>query len=215
MVGILTPENSGIPQAQINIYLASLPSEDAINEVLTSIQIAIDNSKNNNLDTGTSTESNGHLITSEDIVVQQGIVDQTEDEVIVLQKQLTDIEDQIEQSFLPPTSTPDSDVGSDLPPVPGIIPIVDTTSTPSVTDLNPNATSDPNSANNNNNTNTNTNTDLGNPNTNTDNLNNNNGLPNVDVNNNYDINDNSNNNNYKGIIIQPGPPRLIEGANQY
>jgi len=99
LIGILTPKNSGISQFQIDSFLSNLPLEEAIDEVLASLQTAINNSQT--LDTQTaysqtsSSSSQGvNFVTPDDVVAQQGIVDQTQIQVIALQEQLTQIEEQ-------------------------------------------------------------------------------------------------------------------------
>ncbi|MCX6752665.1 MAG: hypothetical protein NTZ87_04190 [Candidatus Nomurabacteria bacterium] len=211
LVGTLTPENSGISQFQIYIYISTLPSANAIDEVLKSLQAAIDDSKNNN------SQLDIHSVTADDVVVQQGIVEKTQAEVTALEEQLAQIEKQIQQSSSVSTSTPasNSNTDSNSSSVPDITSgSADTTSTSSATNSNSNTTSSASSSNNSDQTNIGSGTDSnsGNQNQNTNNaVGNSNGTGSYD----NGTSSNSNTSNRPGIIIQPGPPRLIEGANQY
>ena len=94
LVGTLTPENSGISQFQIDSFLSNLPSQEAIDEVLVSLQTAIDNSQTLNTQTSSSSREEVTLVTPGDVVAQEEIVDQAQIEVITLQEQLTQIEEQ-------------------------------------------------------------------------------------------------------------------------
>lgn len=145
IVGALTTDNSDFSQLQIYTYSTQLPSVHAIDEIINSLQAAIDNNK---IQTPTDYQPLTPPVSPNDVAVQQTVVTQTQAEITALEKQLAQIEP-------PPV----------VPPAP-----VDTT--------------------NNNQQNQNTNN-----------------FPTV-----YPYTPST-----KGeiIIIQPGPPRLIQGTNQY
>ncbi len=151
IVKSLTPENSGLSQSQIDTYLSQLPSVEEINEVLVSMETAIENANNS----GGSSSS----ITPEDILAEQAAITDAQNQAADLQEQLTQIEQQTDQ-------------GPSLPPE---------------TDI----TTNPNSEN---------------QNTNNGNNSNDYAAP-YDSRNVYRPN--------PSIIIQPGPPELIQGSNQY
>ena len=169
----LTPANSGLSQEQIDMYLSQLPSVDSVDQVLVSIQSAIETSK-----AKTAAESGGSaptapLVTPEEVLAEQKAVVDAQNQMTALQEQLARIEEQISQSS--PNSNSNS--GSTPPPTP---PEVDTSVVPPVP-VNPTPT-DPNN-----------------------------------VGPQYNSEDmlNSIKNRGPSIIVQPGPPRLIQGTNQY
>lgn len=218
LVETLTPGNSGFSQSQIDGYLASLPSENAISEVLVSLQTAIDDSKNNNSQiSNTSTENNQNQgsnivsITPSDVVAQQGVVEEAQAQVALLQQELAQIQNKIEQLSPTPTQAPNSDTNSSSSSFNTTPGSVDTTSNPPDSNSNNNSstpTPSPTSNSDGTDTNTQNNSVQENQNTNTSNNDNNNS-----TNNSYDYN--VDNTNHQGIIIQPGPPQLIQGTNQY
>lgn len=162
VVKILTPENSGLSQAQIDTYSFQFPSINTVNEVLVSIETAIENFNNQ---TSSNPSSDTPPVTTNDVVVQQVVVSQTQTEVVNLQEQLAQIEEQIQQ--LSPVVTPT------IPPI-----------TPTSTDIttDPNTGQDVSSENNTNNVNIYAPREI---------------IPN------------------QGIMVQPGPPRLIQGTDPY
>lgn len=151
-VGSFTVANSGLSQLQINTYLSQLPSVDSINQVLASLQVAIDSSSNIS-----SNPAVTPTVMPENVITQQSVVAQAQTEVVVLQEQLATVEEQIQQTSPAPTPVP-----SDT-----------------------NTTANPDSQN-----------QTGSQSTNNPPY----------------IPDNT---NHQDIIVQPGPPRLIQGTNQY
>ncbi|MFA6077070.1 MAG: hypothetical protein WC735_03265 [Candidatus Paceibacterota bacterium] len=103
----LTPADSGLSQLQIDIYLSQLPPVEAIEEVLVSLETAIENS--NNPQTPPTSPSNIPSVTPEDVGNQQEVVEQVEDEVDSIKEKLTQVEQEIQQSTPnPPPPTPTS-----------------------------------------------------------------------------------------------------------
>jgi hypothetical protein len=137
LIGNLTVENSGFSQFQINTYSSQLPPIGAINEVLASLQNAIENS-NSQTSSNSST-----IVSSEEIITQGEVVADIQTQVVSLEEQLVEA-----QGGLPPPVLPPVEV---IPTNPGL---------------------------------------------------------DIDVR-------TIDRSKYQGIIIQPGPPRLIEGSNQY
>lgn len=162
VVKILTPENSGLSQAQIDIYSSQFPSINAINEVLVSIETAIENFNNQ---TSSNPSSDTSPVTTNDVVVQQVVVSQTQIEVVNLQEQLAQVKEQIQQLSPAPASV--------TPPAPSIS-----------TDITTNPETEKNTNNENQADNENTYT------------------PREIITN-------------QAIIIQPGPPRLIQGTDPF
>jgi len=167
----LTPKNSGLSQAQINAFVSRLPSTEATGEVLISIETAIENYSNNNLETNTETTNNQNstspvlftpIVTPNDVIAQQSAVAETQNQVTILQEQLTQVQAQIQQAS---STTPIS-------------------TTPTTTD-----------------TTTNSNSENQTENQNTDNTDN--------------PAESYTREKNQGIIIQPGPPRLIQGTDAY
>jgi len=172
-----TTENSGLTQFQIDTYLSKLPSVEAIYEVLTALDVAIETAQNPTpppTSTSTSTSSasttsssnqaessdfqygsaaGASLLTPEEVNTQQAVVATAQGQVNTIQNQIT----QIEQQQSP---TAPEDTGTTVTPI-------------------------------------------------------------------QDINDSNNINtspapfilriinNSQGIIIQPGPPRLIQGTDPF
>lgn len=209
LVGILTPENSGISQYQIDIYLASLPLEDAINQVLASLQNAIDNSQTLNNQISIDSSPSVSLVTPDDVVAQQHVVEQIQNQVIALQEQLTQTQNQIQQLSSNPTPVQNSETNSDASSNTDTTPtVVDTTPTSSPTDSNPSNNSSSTEID----IDTQINSDSSNQIPNTNSTDNSNDETNPDD---YIVNNNSGSNDHEGIIIQPGPVQLIQGSNQY
>src|SRR3989344_103389 len=157
IVASLTPENSGLSQFEIDAYASAIPTSEDINEVLASLQIAIENSVEPESNPTSSSPTPNSTVTPEEVVLQQEVVTEAQTEVTLLQEQLAQIEEQIEQASLVPAPTPadttaDSNSG-------------DQTEVPSEES---------------------------------------------EDDDNYGIPDTS-----QGIIIQPGPPRLIQGTDPF
>ena len=148
LVGSLTEKNSGLSQLQIDTYASQLPPVGAIDEVLASLEEAIQNNKDNQAVVPTVIPS--------DVVNQEVVVGEAQNQVDVIQKQV----DQI------------------------VEPVVEPVPIPVVPENNPITNPEPETP-------TNTNNSF-----------------------NYD-NFYLDRSTYKGIIVQPGPPSLIQGDNQY
>lgn len=156
----LTPENSGLSQIQINTYLSQLNSTGTIDEVLSSVGTAIETYNSNALNTnnGQITSDSGSTVpkvTPNDVITQQSVVAESQNQVTVLQEQLTKVEEQIQPA--PPA-----------PVVPAPVVVI-----PPIENQNTNNTNNPTT-----------------PYTR------------------EQIKD-------QGIIVQPGPPRLIQGTDAY
>jgi len=109
IVASLTPEDSELSQFQIDTYFSQLPSIVDINEVLTSLETAIEN--HNSQVESSQTSSNFPPPTSiepEEVVAQQAVVTQAQTEVTTVQEQLAEIEEEIEP--LSPTPVPISPI---------------------------------------------------------------------------------------------------------
>ncbi len=91
-----TPENSGLSQTQINLYLEQLPSGEAINKVIENISNAIvsENSQ-------PTTDNNTPPVTPEEVVNQQTIVEEIEEEVETIEEEIIQVEEQIIQTQPP------------------------------------------------------------------------------------------------------------------
>ena len=108
----LTPENSGLSQDEIDAYLAELPSVGAVDELLATLQVAINTSTNNSTNQNIPVaQSNANALVST-VVTQQSIVQETQNEINNLQNQLSQVNQQIAQS----TPIPDP-VTTPIPPV--------------------------------------------------------------------------------------------------
>lgn len=200
----LTPENSGFSKVQIDTFSSRILSQDALNEVFISLRTVIDdyygnNSQNSGNGTSDFAFSNSS-ITLEQFISQQKVVAEIQAQVASLQEQLVQIEEQIQQST--------EDFSS--PPGPDLFPDTSFNITPEVTPtlLSPDIpiatpTPTPNPAP----------SEVVNP-INPDSTSPVMVIDGVDINNDLIAPENFDS-NFKGIIIQPGPPRLIEGTNQY
>jgi len=89
----LTPGNSGLTQEQIDAYLSQLPTTGQINEIINSIDDAIENLNN----------SENPTVTPEQVVAQQEVVDDAREEVEEIEEELEEIEEQIEEEYPYPT----------------------------------------------------------------------------------------------------------------
>lgn len=180
IINNLTPENSGLSQSEINDYVENFPFVENIDEVLVSIETAIETSKNppaNTAESEENEESNESeddqdfqnpfpvtppvIVTPDEVADQQEAVAQAEEEVEILEEKLKEVEEEIQESSPTPAEA------TDPPPI--------------TTD-----TGDANSENQDNNDNT----DPYIP-------------PPREI------------TPSQGIIIQPGPPRLIQGTDPY
>lgn len=205
-VNILTPENSGLPQKQIDSYKESLPSVSEIDEVLESLQEAIDNLQTSNNQNSSSSTLDAYSVSAEDVAAQQQVVDQIKNEVESLQEQIAEIQTLLSDTV--PAQTPDT---NSLPSDNSVVP--ETNPVPSVD----------NSDNNNNAVDTSTETNTTNQsdttstqNQNAENTNNvENNTDSVSTYDNYTVDYDYNSNKDKPIIIQEGPVQLIQGSNQY
>jgi hypothetical protein len=116
IVNNLTPENSGLSQFQINIYVAELPSVNEINQVITSISNVIENyiSSNSQIILGqTSTTTPGNVI------AEQIIIEETQTQIAILQMQLAQAEQQLQELY--PAPSPAPIVTETIPPLNTII----------------------------------------------------------------------------------------------
>lgn len=102
----LTPANSGLSQNQIDTYIAELPSVDSVNHVISSIAAAIQNY--NNTQSGSTGANNTPnlapvpIVTPNQVVSQQVVVVDTQNQVTILQNQLTQIVQDNPSLVLPP-----------------------------------------------------------------------------------------------------------------
>lgn len=88
-VGSLTPENSGLSQAQIDTYSVQLPSIANVEQVIASISTAIEVANNSGNPNTTSP------ITPEEVITQEELVETHEEEVENIEENITQIEQQI------------------------------------------------------------------------------------------------------------------------
>ena len=99
----LTPQNSGLSQAEIDAYLSQLPSVGAVDELLANLQVAIDNPTVNTVTTSTtSSQLNNSNVSA--VVTLEDDVEETENEIVNLQTELAQVEQQIAQSTPSTTS---------------------------------------------------------------------------------------------------------------
>lgn len=114
VVSSLTPKNSGLSQFQINAYLSQLSSIVLINQVLASLETAIQNAKIDNSQipnaqndfpvynsqtfpsSPSNTTSNISTVAPEDVVAQQKIVAEVQAQTTALQDKLVEIQQQIQ-----------------------------------------------------------------------------------------------------------------------
>ncbi len=209
IVKLLTPDNSGLSQIKIDTFGARISSNEAVDKVFTSFKTAVDNysednSKNLNNTSASDPSSlfQNNSVTFEDFLAQKKIVDDIQSEVNSLEEQLVQVEEQIQQASPSPNNNSDSSDSSSIDPIlPDNSTVIDNSSDQTV-NTDPGTTIDPLLP---------TNPD---PSTIPDTITPDPVAPNPTT----DVDDNivdPNNANFKGIIVQPGPPRLIQGTNQF